>query len=309
MTRGVWTDRRRITAAVVAVASVLSLATGCGKGEFTYVTNSDDRTYFKVPSAWAEVDGKPVDDVFVPSTPDSANARALEQLLWSTAFDASNEPTADHMISLYPTAEPVVYSLVFHLPAAEQDKVSFDYLRDFFFPVTDAARERFAQAGIPITNFELLNDEILAPSDGLRGVRVIYNYEFPRMAVHTFDLTAYTNNDSSDHLFLVDPLHRALLSRARGRTRRHRDVVYGEEPGMSLAPTTPVEGLRPPDQGPENRDRPTRPKLKLWDRIRFLVLFTVVWFTLVWAAVADNPILPFAEAMRLQFIEAIRSRS
>ena len=65
---------------------------------------------------------------------------------------------------------------------------------------------------------------------------------------------------------------------------------------MSLAPQAPVEGLRPPDQGPETRERRTRPKLKLWDRIKFLLLFAVVWLILVWAAMAENPILPFEDA-------------
>ena len=73
---------------------------------------------------------------------------------------------------------------------------------------------------------------------------------------------------------------------------------------MSLAPTVPVEGLRPPDQGPENNNRPTRPKLRFWDRIKFILLFVVVWFMLVWAAVASNPILPFVDAMRLQVEES-----
>ena len=74
---------------------------------------------------------------------------------------------------------------------------------------------------------------------------------------------------------------------------------------MSLAPSTPAfEGLRPPDEGPENRDKPTRPKLKMWDRIKFILLFTVIWFLLVWAAMANNPILPFVDAMRQQASEA-----
>lgn len=68
---------------------------------------------------------------------------------------------------------------------------------------------------------------------------------------------------------------------------------------MSLAPFTPVEGLRPPDQGPQNNDRPTRPKLKLWDRSKFILLFVAVWFLLVWAEVASwSGFLPFEEAMR-----------
>jgi ATP-dependent Zn protease len=78
---------------------------------------------------------------------------------------------------------------------------------------------------------------------------------------------------------------------------------------MSLAPQAPAEGhiyegLRPPDQGPENRDRPTRPKLKLWDRIKFLLLFTTVFFILVWASMAElSPILPFSDAVRIQMQE------
>jgi ATP-dependent Zn protease len=38
--------------------------------------------------------------------------------------------------------------------------------------------------------------------------------------------------------------------------------------------------------------------MKLWDRVKFILLFTAVWFLLVWAAMANNPILPFVDAMR-----------
>src|SRR5258706_4872453 len=66
---------------------------------------------------------------------------------------------------------------------------------------------------------------------------------------------------------------------------------------MSLAPPTPVEGLRAPGEGQDAANRVTRPKLKLWDRIKLVILLTVAWFLLVWAAMANNPILPFADAM------------
>lgn len=216
MARGGLGDRHRIVAAVVAVVSILGLATGCGKPEFNYVTNSDDKTYFKVPSGWAQVDGSPVDEFFIPINPESEAARNLKRLRWSTAFDAASDPTADHMISRYPTSEPVVYSLVLHLPPTLQNVVSYDFLRDFFWPVTERARAQATQAGSPLTGFELINDEILPPSDGVRGVRVIYNYELPTMTVHTFDLTAYTNHDSSTVYF--------LLIRCTARCYRERAV-------------------------------------------------------------------------------------
>ena len=67
--------------------------------------------------------------------------------------------------------------------------------------------------------------------------------------------------------------------------------------------TEPVEGLRPPDEGPGDRIRSTRPKLALWDRIKFLMLFAIAFLVLVWASMADNPLLPFVDAMRIQLQE------
>jgi homoserine kinase len=67
---------------------------------------------------------------------------------------------------------------------------------------------------------------------------------------------------------------------------------------MTDVQVTPVEGLRPPGEGPVDDHRPTRPKLSLWDRTKFLLLFAVVWFVLVWAMMADNPLVPFADAAR-----------
>jgi cell division protease FtsH len=69
---------------------------------------------------------------------------------------------------------------------------------------------------------------------------------------------------------------------------------------MSLQPITPTEGLRPPDQGPPEVVRATRPKMRIYDRLKWLILLTALWFVLVWVATANDPILPFTDAMRLQ---------
>src|SRR3954464_6812006 len=65
-------------------------------------------------------------------------------------------------------------------------------------------------------------------------------------------------------------------------------------------PAEPLEGLRPPDEGPVVRERVTRKKMAFWDRVKFLLLFAVAWFAIVWASMADDPILPFRDALRLQ---------
>ncbi len=44
--------------------------------------------------------------------------------------------------------------------------------------------------------------------------------------------------------------------------------------------------------------RPTRKRLVLWDRLKFLALLTLLWFLVVWYQMANNPILGFNDAAR-----------
>jgi hypothetical protein len=44
--------------------------------------------------------------------------------------------------------------------------------------------------------------------------------------------------------------------------------------------------------------------MTLWDRTRLLLLFVIAWFVLVWAAMADNPLLPFVDSLRIQLVES-----
>jgi cell division protease FtsH len=71
---------------------------------------------------------------------------------------------------------------------------------------------------------------------------------------------------------------------------------------MDTGATTHVEGLRPPDGQPRTADRPRRKPLPLWDRSKFILGIVVVWFVLVWASMADNPLLrnQFEDANRIQ---------
>jgi len=69
---------------------------------------------------------------------------------------------------------------------------------------------------------------------------------------------------------------------------------------MTMAPAGAPEGLRPPGGRPRDSDRPTRKPLALWDRIKFLLLLTVVWFILVWAAKSNNPLVTWSDAFRIE---------
>jgi cell division protease FtsH len=51
---------------------------------------------------------------------------------------------------------------------------------------------------------------------------------------------------------------------------------------------------------PREEDFLTRRRIPIWDRIKWLVLLAVIWLLLVWALMADNQIMGFADAVRIQ---------
>ena len=69
---------------------------------------------------------------------------------------------------------------------------------------------------------------------------------------------------------------------------------------MREAPATLPEGLRPPDAQPVIGESLTRKPLPFWDRIKFLLLLGLLWLILTWAAMANDPILGFSDAVRTE---------
>jgi len=51
---------------------------------------------------------------------------------------------------------------------------------------------------------------------------------------------------------------------------------------------------------PREEDFLTRRPVALWDRIKWLVLLAVIWFLLVWSLMADNPLVGFVDAVRIE---------
>ena len=62
----------------------------------------------------------------------------------------------------------------------------------------------------------------------------------------------------------------------------------------------PPEGLPSPGAHAPEPERKTRKPLPLWDRVKFLLLLGIAWLILLWASIANNPIMPFTDAVRLQ---------
>ena len=170
------------------------LVTGCAAPQFTYVTNSGAHTYFKVPGGWRQIADSAL-YAAVKSKPQTG--------VWSVGYDADNRPAAVHALGATDAA-PFVYSVVAPVNQATTNSLSYNELRDFFLPVTAAARAADAKSGFPLTDFHLLRDSTLTLGQGVHGVRVTFEYTYPGAGTNTFDQVALTNADDTEvYLLLV----------------------------------------------------------------------------------------------------------
>ncbi|HEU5387764.1 MAG TPA: AAA family ATPase, partial [Streptosporangiaceae bacterium] len=73
------------------------------------------------------------------------------------------------------------------------------------------------------------------------------------------------------------------------------DIVTAGPPGVPPPPPPP-----PPSGRTRDEERLTRKPLSVWDRIKFLLLLGLIWFLLVWSVMANNPLVGFSDAVRIQ---------
>lgn len=166
---------------------------GCGAPAFTYVTNSADRTYVKVPHSWQPIDERAL-SAAVGLDPSIAG---VDQGFWLAGFDADAIPSPAHLIGPMSTA-PAVFIGVRDIPPAARGQVSLDLMRDAFFPVSPKLRQQdAADPASKFSQFALISDEVLTPGHGLRGVHVVYQYRIDGGPFQIFDQTAYANDDGS----------------------------------------------------------------------------------------------------------------
>jgi len=62
----------------------------------------------------------------------------------------------------------------------------------------------------------------------------------------------------------------------------------------------PAQGLSYEGGRPREEDILTRKRTPFWDRIKWLLLLAVLWLILVWSIMADNPLIGFADAVKIQ---------
>jgi cell division protease FtsH len=64
-----------------------------------------------------------------------------------------------------------------------------------------------------------------------------------------------------------------------------------------MSPTETVASGPQFTSRPRDDERRTRKPLPLWDRVKFFLLLTALFWFFVWGAMADNPLLPFVDAL------------
>jgi hypothetical protein len=184
--------RRHLFCVAALIIVGLSVA-GCVAPQYTYVTDSADSAYFKVPPSWRQVN---------ESTLQAAEGQASQQgaYLWSRAYDDSVKPSINNVFSS--STHPIAYASVLSLSAAERNDVSFNSMRDLLLPVTSTARQAAAANHQELSGFASLADQVITDSHNDRGIREIFDYDLG-LTLETFDLTVFTNSDTTKLYFLL----------------------------------------------------------------------------------------------------------
>jgi hypothetical protein len=182
--------RWRRTAVAGLLLMVAALLAGCGAPAYTYVKNSADHLYVKIPASWHSIDQDDLNDAIGLDPAESASSRGL----WLQAYDAADTPSPLHLFGSS-APEPAALVSVQQVPETSRGGLSLDGLRDLFFPVSPTARQQ--NQNPQLTGFGLTTDDVLTPGDGLRGVHIVFRYSLGGGPPQMMDQTAYVNDDAS----------------------------------------------------------------------------------------------------------------
>jgi len=79
-------------------------------------------------------------------------------------------------------------------------------------------------------------------------------------------------------------------------------TIIDDTAGAAAGAPVP-EGLAHHEPPPEKVE-PRRKPMSLWDRGKILLLLVVAFFVIVWSQVADNPLMTFPDALRIELVES-----
>ena len=161
---------------------------GCGASRYTGVSEPAGHVRFTVPDGWRQVGAAALAAELKSAIGGSGGA-------WTVAYEAGPHQKATDFLS-FGVAQPFVFAEYGTLNATASRQLSDQTLRDFFLPVTSAARRDAVSKGFPLTSFRQLRDQVLRLDRGVHGVRETYDYTDDRTGRHqadTWDMDALTD--------------------------------------------------------------------------------------------------------------------
>ena len=182
---------------------------------------------FKVPLSWNQVSGPALARELQEDTGGSGGAS-------TGAFEPGPGPRAADFLA-FGITRPFLFVEYGALNSAARRQMSDGQLRDFFLPVTAAARRKAAGQGFPLTGFRLIRDQVLTLGHGVHGVRETYVYTYTGHT-DTFDVDAVTNA-AHDAIFLV-VVH--CTTACHGTYRTEIEYSMASVSAVSLVPAPPM---------------------------------------------------------------------
>ncbi|MCW2930650.1 MAG: hypothetical protein JWM19_1612 [Actinomycetia bacterium] len=182
-------------ALLVATGLAMAGLSGCGAPAYTYVADSANSTYYKVPTGWHALSQASLDHVLTSGGGSVSG-------IWVSGFDAGKSPSAGNFLS-FGLNEPFVFSEVIPLSQQAVNGLSYDGLRDFMLPVSSTGRQAYASSGNTLlSGFTQVRDDTVTAANGVHGVRETFEYTYNGVS-DTFDEVALTNADQTVVYFLM----------------------------------------------------------------------------------------------------------
>jgi hypothetical protein len=193
--------------AALLLATVL--VAGCTPPRYTYITDSNDSMYFKVPYGWQQIGSSELCTVLA----EAAGAKTCPSN-WHTAYEADSDPSAFDFLA-FATSSPFVYAMAepYTPPdgqSVNQDPLTAEDLQDLYLPFTAEAQaeaqEQAEEQGqqYPLTHFKQLRSDQLTLQGGFTGFRQTFDYtDSPTGVSDTFDEVILTNSSGSTIYLLV----------------------------------------------------------------------------------------------------------
>ncbi len=165
-----------------------ALVSGCSPAQYTYVSDSGNSTYYKVPHYWGQVSSTDLCHQL-----ESYSQTSTCPAYWTSAYEGQRPAAASGFLD-FDLNKPFIYAQVTPYSSTSATALTDQTLEDAFLPVSESSRETESAEGFPLTGFKSLLDEPVSLNGGYHGVREVFDYTqaWPRQPTPLMRLCSLT---------------------------------------------------------------------------------------------------------------------